>query len=115
MKKLISLPLSFFIIVFLAIFALSFLPQVELIVNVKPHNQSTVLAQGVNNSGEEKPGCSIFAYYDKFDELNNEINALYDRGYHLKEFSVQQIRANTYLSGSYTNYDLKAFAAVCKD
>ena len=102
MKKLISLKSSALFIVFLVMFSLIFLFGIE--------GLSLVQAQGAN-----KPGCSIFAYYDKFDELNEEINALYAQGYRLKEFSVQPVRTNTYNNSPYTDYELKAFAALCKD
>ena len=122
MKRSIASLFFHFSIACLAIFLLSFVPQVEQIANTKSDHLSAVQAQQVNNLGEEKPGCTIFSYYDKFEELNNEINKLYQRGYRLKEFSVQlkefsvqQTRANTTISEIHIDYGLKAFAVVCKD
>ena len=114
MKKLIARQLSFFIIVFLLAFSLSFLPQIEQTANLKSDARLVVNAQ-LPNSAEEKPGCSILYNYDKFDRFNDDINALYNRGYRLKELDFQPVKETNFESQAYVDYDVRAFAAVCKD
>ena len=113
MKKLITRPKSLFIVCLLA-FGLFFLPQIDRVASIQPHNQSQVKAQ-LPNSTEEKPGCSILYNYDKFDMFNDDINALYDRGYRLKEVAFQPIRETNFETQAYVDFDVRGFAAVCKD
>lgn len=107
MKKLLSLRLSWLNIIILAtFFFLIFLWGIG--------RTSLVQAQETDN-----PGCRILSYYDKFDELNDQINALYARGYRLKEFFVQPVNTNTNTNTisniSTSNHELKSFAVLCKD
>ena len=106
MKKTVLLSLLFSVVLFLDIFSLV-LPQIKIEITIQPQ-QAAVKAQEPDNPGTETAHCLVLSNYE-VDEISDEINALYERGYRLKGYSTVAARG-------YGSYDvLKSFAAVCKE